>query len=230
MPLTQDARDRLARLGYAIPTELQFWERLQQSEGESFFLYFMEREEAAANECRRWLPQLRAFAADCRQATPAPDPATFTPTERAQHDILLTKMQAFLAPEDRRCVFDRRPNRAAVLYTTAPGLPAAERVFAGTDAVLLLDDEWWRWYGGEYPGVGDEFWWYAQAWWTVKDGPGDWGGDNISAQYPIPAGGSYWVVTSGVAWGSLAGGANHELWAWDGSRAEKLGLAAVDSY
>lgn len=230
MPLSQDARDRLARLGYTTPADLQFWERLLESEGVSFFKDFLERDEEAASECRRWLPRLLAFAADCRRAAPAPDPAAFTPAGRAQHDILLARMREFVGSEDRRCVFDRRPNRAAILSTTAAGLPAAERVFAGTGAVVLLEDEWARWYGGVYPGAGDGFWWYARAWWTVTEGPGAWGGEDVRARHPLPAGGSYWVVSAGVMWGSLAGGATHELWSWDGADAEKLGPCAVDSY
>jgi len=53
---------------------------------------------------------------------------------------------------------------------------------------------------------------------------------SIRQLYPISEGCSYWVVVSGVQWGGLAGGANHELWRWDGNRAEFIEVYRIDSY
>ena len=53
---------------------------------------------------------------------------------------------------------------------------------------------------------------------------------SMASDFPIPEGCSYWVVVSGVQGGGLAGGANHELWRWDGERAEFIEVYCIDTY
>ena len=53
---------------------------------------------------------------------------------------------------------------------------------------------------------------------------------SIRQHYPIPDRCSYWVVVSGMEWGSMAGGANHALWRCDGKRAEFIDLYCDDTY
>jgi hypothetical protein len=230
MPLSETATQRLARLGYSTDAELRFWQGLWQSEGESFFWSFLQKEEAAARKYRRWFPRLRDFAAGCRRAAPVTPVDRLSAMEREQYRVLLAKMREFAASEDRRCVLARKPHQAAILATTRVGLAAAEEVFAGTGAVLLTEEERERWFAEVYPGRGDGFWWYALAWWTLREGLGGEDGAEVRRHYPIPAGSSYWVVVSGVQWGGLAGGANHELWRWDRTRAEFLAVYRVESY
>ena len=116
-----------------------------------------------------------------------------------------------------------RKHRAAILSTTRVGLAAAEEVFSGSGAVVLEQSEKTRWVTEVYPVDHQSFWWYAFAWWTLKenvDGPDD---KRIRQRYSIPPGSSYWVVDAGVQWGGLAGGVDEHVWRWDGERADFLG-------
>jgi hypothetical protein len=220
---------RLAALGYASEEDLRFWRGMWQSEGESFFWGFLQAEEACAQEYRVWFPRLQAFAAECRRVAPVPALDTFSAGEREQHRVLLAKMREFASSGDRGCVLGRKPHQAAILSTTRVGLTAAAEVFAGTGAVLLQEEEKERWFAEVYPGVGDKFWWYGLAWWDLREvAPEE--AEEVVRSYAIPAGCSYWVVTSGVLWGSLAGGANHELWCWDGTTTTFIETYGVTSY
>jgi hypothetical protein len=221
---------RLARLGCASDAELKFWRDLWQLEGEPFFWGFLHKEEEAAGEYSRWYPRLQAFAAECRQAVPVPATDSFSTIEREQYRVLLAKMQEFAASEDRKCILERKRNKAAILCTARVGLAAAQQLFGGTGAVLLLEEERERWFTEVYPVDHESFWWYALAWWSLREGLAGEEEESICRQYPIPAGSSYWVVVSGIQWGRLAGGANHELWRWDGRRAEFIEVYCIDTY
>jgi len=228
--LSDKALRRLARLGYTTEVELQFWKGLWQSQGESFFWGFLRKEEEAAEEYRCWFPRLQAFAAECRRAVPVPAVDTFSAREREQYRVLLAKMQGFTASEDRRCILERKPNQAAILSTTRVGLAAAQQVFAGTGAVLLQEEERAHWFAEVYPVDHEAFWWYAFAWWSICEGLAGEDEERIRCHYPIPEGNSYGVVVSGVQWGSLAGGADHELWRWDGQSAEFIEVYCITTY
>jgi hypothetical protein len=230
MALSDKAMQRLAQLGYAGEADLEFWRELWQSEGESFFWFFLSKREKAAEEYRRWFPRLQAFAVECRRAVPVPTVESFSAVEREQYRVLLGKMQEFVASEDRRCILGRKPNQAAIVSTTRVGLAAAEQVFAGSGAVLLQEEERKRWFSEVYPIDPEAFWWYAFAWWSVRERLAGEEEESICGHYPNPEGGSDWIVVSGVQWGSLAGGANHELWRWDGQRARFIVAYRVDSY
>jgi hypothetical protein len=228
--LSAEAVQRLARLGYATDADREFWEDLWQSEGESFFWGFLRKNEEAADEYRRGFPLLKAFAGACRHAVPVPAVESFSAAEREQHRVLLGKMREFAASEDRRSVVARKPYQAAILSTTWVGLAAAEEIFGGSGAVILTEAERERWRSEVYPVNCEAFYWYAYAWWTLGEGLAGEDEASIRQQYPIPEGCSYWVVVSGVQWGWLAGGANHELWRWDGERAEFIELYCIDTY
>jgi hypothetical protein len=231
-PVTLSAKavQRLARLGYATDADLQFWQGLCQSEGESFFWGFLRKEEEAADEYLRWFPRLQAFAAECRLSAPVPAVNGFSAAEREQHRVLLANMREFAGSADRRCVLARKPHLAAILSTTRVGLVAAEEVFGGSGAVILEESERERWLSEVYPVNHEAFWWYSFAWWTLREGLTGEDEASIRQHCPIPERCAYWVVTSGVQWGGLAGGANHELWRWDGERAELIELYCIDTY
>ncbi len=228
--LSEKAIRRLARLGYADDAELKFWRDLWLREGESFFGAYLRKEEEAAGEYSRWYPRLLAFAAECRQAVPVPTVDAFSAIEREQYQVLLAKMQDFAVSEDRRCILQRKPNQATILSTTRVGLGAAQQVFGDSGAVLLQEEERRHWFTEVYPINHESFWWYAFAWWTLTEGLAGQDEASIRQNHPIPDGCSYWVVVSGVLWGSLADGANHELWRWDGKRAEFVELYCIDTY
>jgi hypothetical protein len=200
------------------------------SEGESCFWSFLQTEEAAAQEYLRWFPRLKAFAAACRRDIPIPAVQNFSRAEAEQYRILWDKMREFAGSEDRHCVLFRKPNQAAILSTSRVGLAAAFQVFGESGAVILEQSERERWLTEICPIDHEGFWWYAFAWWTIRE---DLAGEDeaaISGGHPIPEDASYWIVESGVQWGPLAGGANHELWRWDGERAEFIELSCVDTY
>jgi hypothetical protein len=228
--LSDKAVRRLAALGVTGEAALRFWTDIWQSEGESFFWRFVEKEEEAAAEYRRWFPRLQAFAAECRRTLPAPVVSGLPAAEREQHRVLLGKMREFMASEDSSCVMGRKANQAAIVSTMRVGLAAAQEVFGGTGAVVLEESERERWFAEVYRPAEEGFWWYAFAWWTLLEGLPEGGEESIRTSYPIPAGNSYWVVVSGVQWGGLAGGANHELWRWDGTRAEFIEVYCIDTY
>jgi hypothetical protein len=230
MALSAEAVKRLARLGYATDADLRFWQGMWQSEGESSFRSYLRKEVEAAAEYRHWFPRLQAFAAGCRRSVPVPVASGFSAVEREQHRLLLAKMREFTASEDRRCVLGRKPHQAAILSTTRVGLAAADEVFGGSKAVVLEESERERWFSEVYPIHDDGSWWYAFAWWTLRVGLAGDEEASVREHYPIPEGCAYWVVTTGVQWGGLAGGANHELWRWDGERAEFIELYCVDTY
>jgi hypothetical protein len=217
--LSEEAVQRLARLGYTTEADLRSWTDLWRSEREPFFWSFLRKKEEAAEEYHRWFPRLQDFEAECRRAVPAPNVDDLSTVEREQHRILLAKMLRFAESGDR-CVLRQKPNRAAVLYTTRVGLGAAQEVFGGTGAVILQEAEWARGFSEVYPFNQEAFWWYEFAWWTLREGLAGEGEEGIRHRDPLPEGGSYWVVQSGTQWGTLAGGASDELWRWDGQRAE----------
>ena len=228
MTLSDKAMKRLARLGYATEAELRGWQWLW-SEGHSFWVVLGEAE-GAAKKYRRWFPRLQAFAGECRRSVPVPSTDSFSVAEREQHRILLAKMRDFVASEDRRYVLARNPHQAAILSTTRVGLAAAEEVFGASGAVILEESEQARWFSDVYPAKPYGFWWYALARWTLREGLANEDEVSIRQGYPIPEGCSYWIVTSGVQWGGLAGGASHELWRWEGKRAEFIELYGIDSF
>jgi hypothetical protein len=139
-------------------------------------------------------------------------------------------MQEFAVSKERSCLFERKPNQAAIISTTRVGLAAAQQVFGATGAVLLLEEEQERWFTEVYPVDQEAFWWYTVAWWSLREGLAGENAESICRDYPIAEGSSYWVIVSGIQWGGLAGGANHELWRWDGRRAEFIEVYCIDTY
>jgi hypothetical protein len=224
--LSETAIERLSRLGYTDDAALKFWRDLWQAEGESFFWGFLRKEEEAAGEYNRWFPRLQTFAAECRQAVPVPAVESLSATEREQYRVLFAKMQEFAVSAERLCVLARKPNQAAVLSTTRVGLAAAQQVFGGTGAVILQEGERERWFSEVYTEV-HAFWWYAFAWWYLREGLAGEDEGSICRRYPIPEGGSYWIIVCGVQWGGLAGRVSQELWRWDGRQAEFIEVCRI---
>jgi len=219
MALSAEVIQRLNKLGFVTEDDLKFWRSICV-EDEPVFWVCLRKEEERTEEYRRWFPRLQEFSAECRRRIPVPRVESFTVAEKEQYRILLVKMRNFAGSGDYRCVFGRKPNKVAILSTTRVGLTAAEEVFGGSGAVILLQSEREHWFRDVCPIDLEAYWWYAFAWWTVT------GGDEI----PIHEECSYWTVESGVQWGSLAGGADEELWKWNGKRAEFIEVCSITSY
>lgn len=228
MPLSPQIRDRLIELAY--DAQIPFFEMMAENEGDDFARGFLAELEKSVEAHRVGLPKLQAYAAECRRKSPLPNPEEFSPLERGQHDVLRAKMIEYRDSEDRRAVlFD--PHKAAILSTDRVGLPAAEQVFSGTGALILETaecDDLCKELFAEHDDAS--FWWFAFGRWTIEEGASWHTGldaESLRRNFPIPEGSTYWTVNSGVTWGGLAGGTNHELWKWDGQRAEYLETVAI---
>lgn len=132
-------------------------------------------------------------------------------------------------------ILEPRPHRAHILTTTRIGLTAAEQLFGDSGAILLEDEEYRRWESEIYTNGYEGFWWWTHTWWSLVDESDEegfpiWDGEYIRSHYPLPAGCSHWIVNSGVVWGPLAGGANHDLWRWNGEKAEFIECYCIDTY
>jgi hypothetical protein len=230
MALSAEVVQRLNKAGYVTEDDLRSW-RLIWEEDEKVFWVSLRKEEESAENYRRWFPQLQEFAAECRRRIPVPRIETFALADREQYRILLDKMRKFTEGGDSRFVFDRKPNHVAILSTTPVGLTAAENVFGRRGALILLESEREHWFHEICPIDLEANWWYSFAWWTVKT----WDEKLVRENHPVPQGWipegcSYWYVESGVHWGTLAGGADEELWKWDGKRAKFVEVRSVTSY
>ncbi len=225
MALSEEAIRRLTALGYTTEADLEFWRRLWMSEGDSFFWYFLESEEKSAESSTAGTRNSGRSrpSADGSGQHPTPKPCRWP--SREQYRILCEKMEQFAASPDR-VVMGRKPNQADIVATTPVGLAAASAVFGrlGVPVVLLLGEEKEGWFSRVIAPEEQAFGWYATYWWLCKEEPEPEELDEVRRHYPIPDGSAYWVVTTGLAWGSLAGGSKDELWQWDGVKASCLGI------
>jgi hypothetical protein len=230
MGLSPEVIQRINRLGFVTEDDLKFWQSIWADLDEPAFRVFLRKEEEAAEQYRCWFPRLQEFATECRRKIPVPNSESFSAAEREQYRILLDKMRKFVESGDCRCVFSGKPNHVALLSTTRVGL-VAEKVFGGRGALILLQSEREQWFRDICPIDLEAHWWYSFAWWTIMT----WEERLVRENDPIPEGWipegcSYWFVESGVQWGSLAGGADEELWKWDGERADFIEVCSITSY
>lgn len=214
VPLSTEAEQRLARLGFVSDAARAHFQNIFQWDGEEAFWRTIEREEASANQRRVWLPRLRDYVAECRRRTPIPEVGGFSALEREQHRILLDRMS-----RDRDVASS---NRTTMLATTRVGLAAATETFRNTDAVILEESEQRRWLTEICPTDDAMPWWQQFAWWTLTEGLEGANVGYIRKNYPIPLACAHWIVSYGIQWGSLMGGDTEELWLWDGDRAVHL--------
>ncbi len=219
-----EERAELVELGYSTEKQLQFLEDIRSREGESFYRYFVgkERERVALHD--QWLPVLRAYAAECRREAPALLPDDMDPRQREKHRVLRSMMNA---SSTRVAAAEHGVGKriVTIVTTSSEGLAAAQELFVGPGIVVMLHRERSTWFELIY-GVQaheDSNWWYRFVWWELNEGlPDDtpwFDGDAIGASRPLASGEEYWIVKSGGASGSLAGGGGDELWVWDGARA-----------
>jgi hypothetical protein len=87
---------------------------------------------------------------------------------------------------------------------------------------LLQKEEREHWFSKIYPIDLEAHWWFAFAWWYIRDRCDGADEEIIRFRDANPDGNWYWIVESGVQWTSLAGGYDQELWRWDGRRAKFL--------
>lgn len=231
MPLSEDAVRQLNELGYASDRQRQFFQSIWDSEGEAFFWGYLEQEIESRDLCQRWAPQLREYAIQCRRDNPLPAVQSLSVTDGAKYQIFCDKIANSRCQEERA---PRRDGNVVILHSCGVGLLAVQHVLGPpSDSVVhLLDEEYAHWFRQVYQPEGEPFWWYSFFWWAIRGGDGvdkD-QSEYIAENYPRPDGFTWWVVTEGSRWGELAGGASHELWKWDGARAEAIKVISVDTF
>ncbi|HEY3969360.1 MAG TPA: hypothetical protein VGM05_32710 [Planctomycetaceae bacterium] len=224
--LNQDVFVKLARLGYVTPADVQKFRNLLQKNGEIPLLNELARLEQIAQGYSKWFPRLRVFAAACRRQLPAPFLCDLAPAEREEHRILRAKMTDFITSEGCHRLFDCIQKMAIIFVTTPAALGAAEEVFGRIDSgVVLTEEELQRWFSEVYEPASYDHWWYWIKSWTVVrefDAPYS---EIINRDYPAPEGSENWDVVSGSS-----GGAVHDLWRWNGTRAEFIESYCIDTY
>lgn len=230
MPLNERAIGELSRMGYPLRTpDLRRWDRMWDEQGEAFFWSFLDHERQVREQADRWYPLLRAYAAECQRREPSPDPAGFSPAHREQQRLLHEQMSKFVAGKHAEPL--RNPHRVAIVSTSPVGLAAAEEVFGplGLRLVILPDGESGRWFEA-HQEAETPFWWHVSYSCVLRDRFGEYDRAMVEPNLPAPRGTTFWLLTESLAWGGLAGGATHDLWRWDGSRAVFVETVAIDSY
>ena len=231
MPLSEDAIRLLDDLGYASDRQRKFFQSIWDSEGEAFFWGYLEKEKESRDLCHRWAPQLREYATQCRRNDPLPTIQSLSVVDRAKYEIFCDKISDSRRKEG---IEPRKNGNVVILHSSRVGLLAVQHVLGPpTDSVVhLLDEENAHWFKNVYNPEGEPFWWYSFFWWAIAnaDDLHEFQSGYIAENYPRPDGFTYWVVTDGCQWGDLAGGADHELWKWDGTNAKAIEVFCVDTY
>lgn len=231
MPLSEDAIRQLNDLGYASDSQHKFFQSIWDSEGEAFFWGYLEKEVESHDLRQRWAPQLREYAIQCRRDNPLPAVQSLSVTDRAKYQIFCDKIADSRREEE---IAPHRDGNVVILHSCRVGLLAVQDVLGPpSDSVVhLLDEENSHWFRQVYQQEDEPFWWYSFFWWAIASGDDvdEDQSEYIAGNYPEPDGFIYWVVTEGCLWGALAGGASHELWKWDGTRAEAIEVISVDTF
>ena len=183
-------------------------------DGVSYTLGFLEKIEESNRLHDHWAPILLAFAKQCRLDAPPPSSAALAPRD-------LAKLPIYEASIHRS---ERLPpsRRSEALFCSIPllAIPVALRCWPGDDerTVVLTPDEWDEW-RKIYQHPDNAFWWFAHVWWRIDDPPDPDAPGMCGKNLTLPEGETPWLVTSGLAWGPLAGGWTTELWSWNGTSA-----------
>ncbi|MFM9961725.1 MAG: hypothetical protein ACKV2Q_10915 [Planctomycetaceae bacterium] len=213
MDMSRDIVERLAEL---VEEPDSFAEKLEGG-GSEFAVRYISKLEEASSLYREWEPKLRCFVRECRAANPCWEEASLSDRDLAKLPIY----ENIIANSERL----PRVRKHEVLFCKLPliGIPVAQRLWPGADdrSVFLTQDELTQW-SEIYKHPESSFSWSINYWWNIEDPPkanGLWTRDRMLS---VPDGGEPWLVTSGLCWGSLAGGENAELWSWNGIEARKI--------
>jgi hypothetical protein len=231
VPLDEAAIHALSEMGYVLRSkDLRRWDQLWDGDGEAFFWRFLQTERRTRERADHFYPSLVSYAAECRRRSPTADPDLFSPMEKEQYRILQEKMTEFATRADMDIL--RNPHRIAILSVDRIGLPAAERIFGGlgSRAIILQTGEFPDWPDEERETEYLEPWWHASYWCTLHEPCEKYDLEMIERHLPAPEGITYWMMSEGIAWGGLAGGATHDLWSWDGSQATWINTVAIDTF
>ncbi len=210
-----DLLERLALLG----EKPELFSDIYKARGADFFVSFLrvyiEQREEASSLYREWSPKLRAYANQCRSSNACPDSQALSEQDRAKLPIYESKIMKAerLRPKDGHCVI--------ICSIPFVGVSVAQRLWPGEDSLSIILTplelrQWWE----TYKHPEEAFWWWIDYWWKIEDRPNTKRSRFRKQDLQVPDGESPWLVTSGLRWGPLAGGATTELWSWNGREAK----------
>ena len=209
-------RDIVERLADLVEEPDSFANKLDGC-GSDFALRYINKLEDARSLYLEWAPKLHHFAEECRVTNPCSDVTSLSDRDLAKIPIY----ENIIANSERL----PRVRKHEVMFCKLPliGIPIAQRLWPGADdrSVFLTQDELNQW-SEIYKHPESSLEWSISYWWNIEDPPqanGLWTRDGVLT---VPDGGEPWLVTSGIWWGSLAGGESAELWSWDGIEARKI--------
>jgi len=164
---------------------------------------------------RKWFPGLQKFATNCRKQRPIPKMESLSELELSEYEVLKGKMLKFAESGD--CQLLGHPDTTTIITSSAVGLIAANEIFAGRfeSAVFLADDEYGEWWEKIYQHDYDAPWWFVKCGWSVRDHLTE---IDLKALDKEVDSSNVRVITSGLQWGSMAGGAKSELWTVEGNQ------------
>jgi hypothetical protein len=159
-----------------------------------------------------WAPRLREYAALCRLKDPLPERQSLSAVQREQYRVLRAALTEF-----RDSPIYIRDSYVNVYHGSPITLLAANDVFdpASPSVVLLLSDEWRRWFRDVFRGADG---WFGSCWVTIHEQLPTFCGEDIAACLPKPEGFCYWLLTK-----ARAGSASHHVLKWDSATAVPLG-------
>jgi hypothetical protein len=166
--------------------------------GADFVYGYLDYIEERNRLYRQWSPQLRAFAAKCREDQPPPGEESLSNCERAKQRVYEEKLN-LNSPHIGPGV--------TVVICSMPllAIPVAQRLWprANDRMVILTPEEKARW-NEMYLHPEGAMPWFSHYWWSIDDSP---------------KGEHRWVVTVGQSYlGSGCG--RSELWSWNGRQAK----------
>ena len=196
-PAFQLPRDIAERVAALKEDPAHFRETVWQH-GADFVHGYLDRIEERNRLYRQWSPQLRAFAAKCREDQPPPGEESLSNSERAKQRVYEEKFN-FNSPEIGRGV--------TVVICSMPliAIPVAQRLWpqANDRRVILTPEEEARW-NEMYLHPKGAIPWFSRFWWSIDDSP---------------KGEHRWVVNVGQTFNG-SGCGHTELWSWNGRQAK----------
>lgn len=214
MHIPSDLIARLEKLGEHPAKVTESLSRWGHESFLSLLQLYVERGEERVSLFHQWSPRLRAFAAECRTNNQCSEVEALEARDRAKLAIYESK----IAKTERltpRCNFE-----ITICCTPAIGIPVAQQLWPGRELTVILTlEEWRRWCDDIYTHPAEADQWWIQYWWQIEDPPIPLPAPLRNWDLTVPDGESPWMVTSGLSWGSFAGGSMSELWAWNGKEA-----------
>ena len=208
MTLPADIAAQLAYLGRDVAR----YKDIANKEGVDFLRMLVGKLVESAALFDEWHPRLVQFAAQKRLAGPLPSTTAREALEAAMQRIL----QSAIENAERVPTVGR--HTSVVFCVPLKYLPMLRKSWPAEvlNAIFLTPDEL-REFKAMCDAPESAQWWYAFQWWSIQT---EIPATSMWFSHPkpkLPANVTPLFVTSGLQWGSLAGGERADLWTWDGA-------------